>query len=173
MWKFAVARKGRERSALLLLPVCRYEWSVWGQMSASSGRSDTQWRWVESQLLPLTSLSLSHLSHTLFTGDAREIVAKGFRWSPTTPQRPGYEFPAIISCSLPPATPRARLTILVCTFLSLCLSASLSSPSPRSSSYDNLFWLLTSCLSLIQYSGFSAIQPWPKTTVHLAFPWIS
>lgn len=137
----SVAQKSK-RSALLLLPVCRYEWSVWGQMSANSGGPYTERRWVEPQLLPLTSqrtrmpLSLTHSdgSHTLFlTGEEGEIVTEGFGWS------------------LPPHSVRAMTFLLSFLLLSLLcpslsppashsspyLSVSLSSPSPRSSS---LIW---------------------------------
>ena len=168
-------------------------------MSASSGGPYTERRWVEPQLLPLTSqrtcmphslslslsLSLSHthtrpLSHTL-SDRWRRGDSDGRVWMiPSTPQRLGDEFLAIISPSLPPVP----LTLAPCfPFQSLLFSRSLSrslslsvSPPPLLAhplSYDNLFWLLTSCLSLIQYSGFSAIQPWPITTLHLASPWIS
>ena len=149
-------------------------------MSASSGGPYTARRWVEPQLPPLTSqrtrMPLSHfhthrrLSHTPFDR-WRRVDSDGRVWMiPSTPQRPGDEFPAIISPSLPPVP----LALAPCfPFQSLPLRLSPPPLLAHPLSYDNLFWLLTSCLSLIQYSGFSAIQPWPITTLHLAFPWIS
>lgn len=123
---------------------------------------------------PSLTHTLRWLSHTLFDR-WRRGDSDGRVWMiPSTPQRPGNEFLAIISPSLPPVP----LTLDPCfpfQSLPLCLALSLSPPPlfAHPLSYDNLFWLLTSCLSLIQYSGFSAIQPWPITTLHLAFPWIS
>lgn len=94
------------------------------------------------------------LSHTLLDRWGRGD-SDGRVWMiPSAPQRPGDEFLAIIF-STPPCPPRS------CLVLALSLLPPLSA---HPLSYDNLFWLLTSCLSLIQYSSFSAIQPWPITT---------
>ena len=116
---------------------------------------------------PAFALTHSSGSHTLsLTGEEEEIVTEGFGWSfhPTATGRWVSFLPLSLLC--PSLSPHAS---------SLSLSLSLSSPPPLAHplSYDNLFWLLTSCLSLIQYSGFSAIQPWPITTLYLASPWIS
>lgn len=170
-----------DRSAPLLVPfpVCRYEWSMWGQMSASSGGPYTERRWVEPQLLPLTSqrtsmpLSLSYtlswLSHTLFDRWRRRDSDEGFGWSlPPHSDRAMSFLQSFLPLSLPCPSPSPHAST-VSPSLSLSPPPLLAHPL----SYDNLFWLLTSCLSLIQYSGFSAIQPWPITTLHLASPWIS
>lgn len=98
------------------------------------------------------------LSHTLLDRWGRED-SDGRVWMiPSAPQRPGDEFLAIMPPPPPPPPPvPPSLLPRACTL----------SPPPLPAhplSYDNLFWLLTSCLSLIQYSGFSAIQPWPITT---------
>lgn len=154
------------------LPVCGYEWSVWGQMSVSSGGPFAEERWVELQHLPLTSedppppfLSL-FLSDRWRSRDSDEMPLL----TPQPPPRPGNEFLhyhlVVFSSSSSSCAPHSRplLSIPVST-------ASLPPPPPprlltHPLSYDNLFWLLTSCLSLIQYSGFSAIQPWPITIWH-------
>lgn len=100
-------------------------------------------------------------THTLFDRWGRGD-SDGKVWLiPSTPPRPCDEFFAITSPSLPPVP----LTLTPCFPLrSLPLSPPPLLTHPLS--YDNLFWLLTSCLSLIQYSGFSAIQPWPITIWH-------
>lgn len=133
-------------------------------------------RRVEPQHLPLTSQrdppppkpppnTHTHIPYSLskthtFPDRWESYDSVGTVWMiPSTPQRPS------LSICPPPHVPLA---------LALCFPfQSLLYPSPSSSSllthplsYGNLLWLLTSCLSLIQYSGFSAIQPWPITIWH-------
>lgn len=127
--------------------VCKQRWAL--------PRRDGEWS-LSVFLWPLRGpgcLTLG-LSHTLLDRWGRGD-SDGRVWMIlSTPQRPGDEFLAII----PPPTPMPPLACLV-------LALSLLPPlSAHPLSYDNLFWLLTSCLSLIQYSSFSAIQPWPITT---------
>lgn len=96
------------------------------------------------------------LSHTLLDRWGRGD-SDGRVWMiPSAPQRPGDEFLAIIPPHHPPQCPPRSCLVLVLSLLPPLSAHPLS--------YDNLFWLLTSCLSLIQYSSFSAIQPWPITT---------
>lgn len=166
--------------ALLHLPVCRYEWSVWGQMSASSSGPITERRWVEPQHLPLTSqrtcmqrsLSLTH-THTPSDRWRRRYRywRKAFGWSPPPHRDQAMSFLVSLLRLVLLFAPHFRPLLSIPVSTSLSRSLSLRSSPPlllltHPLSYDNLFWLLTSCLSLIQYSGFTAIQPWPITIWH-------
>lgn len=117
------ARKGSELAALLLLPVCRYEWSVWGQMSlqAAVGHTQREDEWGLSFFLwPLRGPACPP-THTLFIVEEEEAIVMGGLDHPFCPIAIGPR----VSCNnfshSPSCAPHSHLMFP----LSLALSVSL------------------------------------------------